>query len=249
MPEGDAPRLPAEASFVMPFNDIQELDNELGGDEVAPRSFDNFGHAAVNVVVWNALIKLHMGIPVLAFKESFNHQAVYQGGGIWLWAYSAGDNSGTYNIKLYGELLPGTEETKWDMYISKVGGFTDVHWYTGITAWDDSYANWTLNHKPFNPTPFIEINYERDLANGQAFIRYTNSIPGDAGNGAYIEHRHGAIDSTSYDRAYDVFNIGINNLLEIQWNSTDKLGRVKDEQKFGDSDWHCWDIEFKDTDC
>jgi hypothetical protein len=248
-PQGDAPKLPGVEMFVMPFDDVQEVDDEVGGDEVAPRSYDHFGYAVANVVVWNTAIKLHLSIPVLAFHESFNHQPVYQGGGTWLWAYSVSNDQGTFNAKLYGELLPATEEVKWDMYISKVNGFTDVHWYTGITAWDESYANWTLNQNPLNPTPFIEANFVRDNGKNTASMTYTNVIPNDPGNGSYIEYRKGEIPSTVLDRAYDVFRAEADNLLEIQWNSVDKHGRVKDEEKFGDTDWRCWGTDFKDTDC
>ena len=242
----EAPQLPAAPTFVMPF------DNALEGftGSLDDRTINNWGHAAGNVLVWNTVLTIHLAVPTLAFYESFNHEAVYQGSGIWLWEYSVSDNSGTYHAKLYGELL-ASSEVQWDMYISKVGagGFSEVHWYTGIVAWDQSYAHWTLNHNPYAPTPFISIDYQKDNGAGVASIRYTNVIPGDAGNGGYIEYREGFEPTGEFDRGYDVFNNEIDNLLEILWNSTDNHGRVKDFSKFGDDAWHCWDVALQDGPC
>jgi hypothetical protein len=243
----EAPQLPSPATFILPISeDFQE--EFSGGEELSTRTINNWGHAVVNIVVWNTVLTAHLAVPVAAFYESFNHEAVYQGFGVWLWEYSVTDASGTYNAKLYGELLV-SEEVKWDMYVSKVGGFQNVHWYTGITAWDESYANWTLNFNPDNPMPFIQADYQADNGSGVGAIRYTNIIPGNAGNGGYIEYREGEYNGGEFNRAYDVFQVELDNLLEINWNETDKHGRVKDFKKFGDYDWHCWDGNFQDTEC
>ncbi|MBK6905178.1 MAG: hypothetical protein IPH04_20860 [Saprospirales bacterium] len=242
----EAPQLPAAATFILPIDD--KFKEELTDNDPNDRTINNWGHSVANVIFWNTVLTVHTAVPVLAFYESFNHEAVYQGGGIWLWAYTVSDNSGTYHAKLYGELLVNSE-VKWDMYISKDGAFSDVLWYSGITAWDQSYASWTLNYNPFNPTPFITIEYLKDNGAGQASIRYTNVIPGDAGNGSYIEYRESADASAEFDRAYDVFKSDIDNLLEINWNSIDSHGRVRDFEKFGDLDWHCWGTDLQDGQC
>jgi hypothetical protein len=242
----EAPQLPAPATFVMPMDDNFD---EFTEDQIHDRGAGNWVHAAANVLVWNTILTANLIVPVAAFHESFNHPAVYQGYGVWLWEYNVTDGNGvTYHAKLYGELL-ATEEVKWDMYISQVGGFTNVHWYTGITAWDQSYASWTLNFNPNNPQPFIGIQYQRDNGAGVASIRYTNIIPGNVGNGGYIEYREGAYNGGLYDRAYDVYKIEIDNLMEINWNDAARYGRVKDFEKFGNTDWHCWDGLLQDTQC
>lgn len=242
----EAPQLPAPATFVMPMDDNFE---EFTEDQLDDRGAGNWVHAAANVLVWNTILTANLAVPVAAFHAAVQQQAVYQGYGVWLWEYSVTGNNGlTYHAKLYGELL-ATEEVKWDMYISQVGGFTNVHWYTGITAWDQSYASWTLNFNPNNPQPFIGIQYQKDNGAGVASIRYTNIIPGNVGNGGYIEYREGAYNGGLYDRAYDVYKIEIDNLLEINWNDAARHGRVKDFEKFGDNDWHCWDGLLQDTQC
>jgi len=241
----EAPQLPAVETFVMPFESFQEANQ----DEWEERTITNWGHSAANVLVWNTILAVNLYVPVLSFYHSFNHDPVYQGGGVWLWEYTVTDDTGIYYARLYGELLV-TEEVKWDMYVSKEGGFTDVHWYSGIVAWDQSYANWTLNHNPNNPSPLISVNYVADNGDGEASITYTNIMPNNPGNGGYIQYREGHnTTNVEFDRAYDVYKIEIDNLLEIEWNSVDRHGRVKDFEKFGDTDWHCWGINLHDTQC
>lgn len=243
-PQGQkAPELPKAETFVMEFSDFEEFAGEND-----PRSVSNWQYAASNVVVWNSILTVHLIIPVAAFYESFNHDAVYQGSGIWLWAYSVSDGGQTYHAKLYGELL-ATNEVKWDMYISQQGGFSNVHWYSGVTANDGSYANWTLNYNPSSPTPIISIDYQKDNGNGFESIRYTNAIPGVPENGSYIEYRKANGSGVDFNRAYDVYKIDIDNLLEIQWNKPGNDGRVKDAEHFLDTEWHCWGGDLQDVDC
>lgn len=243
-----APALPTEESFLISLVPFTELDGATH-TEIDDRTITNWSHSAGNVLVWNALLSLHLTIPVLSFYESFNHQPVYQGQGVWLWAYEFTDDQGAvYQAKLFGELLVNNE-VKWDMYISKSGGFSNVHWYTGITAMDNGYASWTLNFDPNDPKPFITIDYQRDNGNGVEVIRYTNVIPGSPDNGGYIEYRKGNVVPGEFDRGYDVFKASENNLLEINWNSTQHNGRVKDPGFYGDDNWHCWDTQLQDVNC
>ncbi len=243
-PQGKkAPELPAVESFVMPFSDFEEFRGEEDS-----RTLSNWMYAASNVLVWNTILTVNLVVPVAAFYESFNHQAVYQGSGIWLWAYDVTVQGNTYNAELYGELLVN-DEIKWDMYVSQEGGFQQMHWYSGITAIGGAYANWTLNYNPNNPTPLLDIDYQRNDGNDVETIRYTNIIPSDPGNGGYIEHRVSTGQGVEFNRAYDVYKIEIDNLLEIQWNKPSNDGRVKDPEYFQDSEWHCWASNLQDIDC
>lgn len=244
----EAPQLPAEETFVIDFAPFMELDRIAGPGGTDNRSVENWGHSAANIVIWNTLLTINLAVPTLSFYESFRHQPDYQGQGVWLWAYEVSDQAGTYQAELYGEIL-ANDEVKWDMYISKDGGFSQVHWYSGVVATDHSYANWTLNFNPNNPTPFISIDYQRNDGNDVASIRYTNIIPNNPGNSGYVEYREGNVVPNVFDRAYDVNNAEIDNLLEINWDSVNHNGRVKDADKFQDDEWHCWGTDVQDTDC
>lgn len=241
-----APKLPAVESFVMPFQDFS--DDRQGG--VKDRTVTNWSYAAGNILIWNSLISMNLSVPVMSFIEAFNHEAEYQGDGVWLWAYEVTDDQGdTYQAKLYGELLVN-DEIQWDMYVSKVGGFQDMHWYTGVTSTHDLYAHWTVNYDTEDPKPFISIDYVKDNGNGAEAIRYTNIIPENPGNGGYIEFRKGdGAAEDGFNRAYDVYKIEIDNLLEINWDSNNKNGRVKDQERYNDTEWHCWGPNLHDINC
>ena len=251
---GAAPTLPPAESFIMPFNGFEDADtsgyvtNDGGADE-RTLTFHNWVYSVTHVLVWNTILTVNLAIPVASFRGAFNHEAEFQGNGVWLWAYEfTGDGGATYKAKLYGELL-AVGEVQWDMYISKVGGFSDVHWYSGKTNNNNSTASWTLNHQPNNPQSFLNIDYTKDNGNNVGVIRYTNIQPNNPGNGGYIEHRRSSDQSVEFNRAYDIFKAENNNLLEINWNAPNNNGRVKDEAKFGDQDWHCWGVNLQDTDC
>lgn len=238
----EAPQLPAAETFVMSFDGFDD-------PKAAPKSITNWGHSVANIVVWNTVLTVNLAIPTLAFHAAVGQEPEYQGMGVWLWAYEVrGDDGETYRAELYGELLVD-DEVQWDMFITQVGGWGRLHWYTGITATDGSYATWTLNHNPENITPVLRIDYVEDNGNGTGAIRYTNIIPGHPDNGDYIEYREGNIAGGQFDRAYDVYRIGVNNLLEVNWDSVNKNGRVKDAVKFGDEDWHCWGTDLRDVEC
>jgi hypothetical protein len=247
-----APQLPPEQSFIMPFDGFEDADTTglLGKvdaqEKSGPHTFRNWFHAAGNVVVWNHLIGLSTGIPVISFREAFNHDAEYAGNGIFIWAYQFPADGKIYKASLSGQFINNNSQIKWEMHISQVGGFTDVLWYSGIVSEDLTKATWTLNHKPESPEPFISIDYDYDKKADAFSIRYTNIIPGDPGNGGYIEYQTNP--GGDFNRAYDVF-LPNNKLLQIEWNKPGNDGRVKDPVRFNDNDWHCWNGQLRDVDC
>ena len=249
---GTAPTLPPMETFVMPFNGFEDVDTTgKAAGASNSRTVDNYGnwfYAAGNVVVWNAVVALNMAIPIASYAEAFNHKAEFQGNGIWLWAYDFVGEGSTYQAELTAQFVSATE-VQWDMYITQVGGFSKVHWYSGVTATDRTKGEWTLNYLPNNPTPYLKIDYARNFAEGTASIRYTNIIPGNKDNGNYIEYGENHNLTSGMNRTYEVFDASDDRKLMIEWSKEQKYGRVKDAGYFGDSDWHCWDEEFKNMDC
>ena len=132
------------------------------------------------------------------------------------------------------------------MHITKTGIFEDFLWYTGTSLSDGSNVKWILFHKPNNPTELLSIEWNRNSEN-TGNIKYMNIVPGGTENGAYI--KYGDDSDTDLNAYYLIYNKGQDNLTEIEWNQTNKNGRVKDENKFGDTEWHCWDENLKDPDC
>lgn len=248
-----APTLPPAESFIMPFTGYEDIDttglihngelDERGG----PTSFRNWFYAGSNIVVWNVILGVNMAIPVASFMEAFNHDAVYDGQGAFVWSYDFNLGNDTFLAELSARLINGNQDVEWVMNISKVGGFTNVEWYRGVTSRDNSRATWTLNHRPNNPEPLIDILHERDIATNQISTRYTNLIPNNENNGDYIEYK--TLVNSDFNRSYDVFRANTNELLEIEWNAPSREGRVRNPDFFNDNDWRCWDQDLRDTDC
>ncbi|MCI5058923.1 MAG: hypothetical protein MRY83_22605 [Flavobacteriales bacterium] len=253
-----APELPPESTFVMDFADFKDTTgggkNGAPGFEVLTDSTKwNFVHSALTVWGWNLAITIHSAIPVAAFRESFNHQWQYDANAqVWSWPYSVTVGAKTYDCRLEASL--SGSDVIWEMYISQGNAYTDFLWYEGRSAIDRLSGSWRLYKDPQSGTgtPYIDIDWTRN-GQGTADIRYTNIIPGDNANGSYI---YFAVDQDStsnsvgsYDRQYDVFKKVDNNLTEILWNSTSKHGRVKDEKRFSDTNWHCWNTTFEDDIC
>lgn len=236
-----APELPPEASFVIDFSDFNS--NKFAPDVTN----ENWKHAAGNVFVWNDIITVDLAVPIASYAEAIVRQkAVYQGDGQWLWEFSFTNkiNNITHSAKLFGT----TQESSiyWEMFISKEGEYTDFKWYTGTSMLDKSKVSWTLYNKPGNASELLSIEYI-NTSESTGNITYTNIIPENSDNGAYI--KYGNDYETDLNAYYHIFNKGQDNLTEIEWSQTTKNGRVRDSLKFKNIEWHCWDVNLEDIDC
>ncbi|MCD4730937.1 MAG: hypothetical protein K8R74_10075 [Bacteroidales bacterium] len=243
-PAGPAPNLPPESSFVMDFSDFTISDttnvykNSLG--------YQNWGYAATNVFVWNTIITITFAVPVAAFYESFHHEGVWDPDvNAWVWSYNFVAVGVTHLAQLQGSLVNGG--VKWEMYISKNNVYSDILWFWGITNGANTEAEWHLNANPQNLEEVIAIEWNRNIATGEANIKYTNVQEGAQEEGGYIIY--GIANNEFYNAYYDIYSSSQDNLLEIQWHRINKNGRVKNELHFGDEDWRCWDENLLDIDC
>ena len=249
-PEEKPPAIPPASSFLMDFEFFTSQDTTGGvnSDGIPGNyllSYQNWGHAAFNVLFWNTFITIGLAVPVGAFLESFRHEPVQQPNGKWLWSYSFKVFNITHTAKLYGSI--SNDGTEWEMYISKAGAYTDFLWYEGNADLPGTHGTWTVYNKPDDPTPLLLIEWNRDVNAGTADIKYTNIVPNGPENGGYIFY--GITDSTTFDAFYDIYNKGLDNHTLIEWSRETKAGRVQDEHHFGDTDWHCWNEMLEDTDC
>ncbi len=88
---------------------------------------------------------------------------------------------------------------------------------------------------PDEDTPFVGITWNRN-SDGTADIEYKNSISENAENGGYIKY---GLITNDLNAFYLIYNKGKDNLTDIEWNTTNKNGYVKDSLRFSDSNWHC----------
>ena len=243
----DSPEIPPVFSFVMDFSDFSNNKKSMPGDDIiANYTKLNWAFAATNVVVWNVVLTINLAIPVAAFVESFNHTPEYQSNGLWIWSYSYSILGAIYTAKLQGTLTSTSVE--WEMYISKEGDYTDFLWFTGESNLTATEGSWTLYYLSTIPTPYIQIDWHRSAdQTGISDIKYTNITPGGSEYGSYI--LYGLDYGALLDAFYDIYLASKTNLTEIEWNRTDKDGRVRDSIHFGDTLWHCWNSTLDDIDC
>ncbi len=237
-----APAIPPQSTFVMDFSDFSNPDDTLAAREFS--AYQNWGFAYTNVVVWNTLITVGLAVPVATFVESFNHEAVYHPDeNNWTWSYNVSVGLVVYEAELTGYLQ--SDSVVWEMRITKGNEYADFLWYYGKSALDQSGGYWILNDNPTNATPLLGI-YWNIYADNTADIKYMNIVPGGPENGGYIFYGTTLLD---FNRFYDIYNKGQDNLTEIEWSSVTINGHVKDLNHFGDSDWHCWDENLIDVEC
>ncbi len=248
--EETPPDIPPASTFVMNFDDFGSPDDaKTIAVTVAPTRegelATNWGWAATHIAVWNVALTVTLVVPVAAFVESFNHTPQWQPDRSWIWAYDVTVPGGLYSAELHARAVG--DDIEWDMFISKEGEFTNVHWFSGVSNKAGTVGTWTVNTDPQQVTPFLDIDWERDPTAETARITYTNIVPDGAQNGGYISY--GVTETGPLDAFYDIFNAGADNLIEIEWSRDGKEGHVKDADHFGDENWRCWDSALLNTDC
>ena len=246
-PEGEAPVIPPQSTFVIPFDDFN--DTPLAAGPIMPASpaaGTYWTRSAFVVGFWQLAVTVTLAVPVAAFAASFNHTPVWDGDkNAWTWPYDFTVLGIGHSARLEARLTAAG--VQWDMYISRDGSFTDFHWYTGVSNLTGTEGTWSLNRDPQNPSAFIDIEWERALNGATWEIKYTVVEQGAANNGSYIEH--GVTGGTPYDAFYDLFGAPGGNLTEIEWNRASKEGRTRDEDWFGDNLWKCWDSTLENATC
>lgn len=248
-----APTLPPAELYTLPTEELTETEQDTTTSNTTTNrvTYRNWVHAGVNLVVWNTAVVVNVAVPLAAFGRAFNETPVFIGNSTFAWTYiyrePVGQGGKVYNVVLTGKYLNSTQDVEWVLTASQVGGFNDFEWFRGIVSTDFSQGNFTINHKPNNPEPYLSIDYSND--NTDQTLRYTNVNPSNNGRGGYVEYR--AESANPFNRAFDVSsgpNQG-NQLLEIQWTVPGNQGRVKHPSHFNDTDWHCWNSLLQDTDC
>ncbi len=240
----NAPSLPPETAFVMPFSAFTNPNDTLAtkNSSIEGITHKNWGTAFIQTGVWNIIITVGMAIPVASFVEAFKHEAVYNvDTKKWEWSY---------NFSLHTAVLSGMvadDSVHWEMKISKANTFSNFSWYTGASHINGSGGYWILNEGPTIQTALLKIDWENDSETETGNIKYTNIKSGGTENGGYIHY--GSNTNTSYNRYYSIYNKGQDNLTEIEWNFETKNGHIKNPLAFLDENWHCWGTDLSDIDC
>ncbi len=245
VPEVEVPELPPQSSFIIDFSDFTESAQATAPMSVAGAPAGTYWtRSALVVGVWNLIITGTLAPPVAAFVASFNHQPVWSDGA-WNWSYDFIALGIQHSARLEARFI--TDGVRWDMYITREGSFTDFHWYTGVSHISGTSGTWSINRDPDNPSPFIDIEWNREISGATYDITYTNVVTGTDEYGSFITY--GVTGGTPFDAYYDLYGAQSQNLTEIEWNRTTKDGRTRDPAWFQDSEWRCWDTALNNTTC
>lgn len=222
-----------------PKHNMPYINQAVLGDQ------SNWNYAAGTVVIWSVIGVIGLAIPVAAFNASFHNIPVQQNDGSWIWSYSVRIGGPLYTAKLHGTYI--ANGVRWEMYISKEGGYTDFLWYYGESDQPATEGYWVLKNTPDNPTDLLRIDWTRTIADGTGSIKYTNIVPNGPENGGYIYTETN--NDTPLNAYWNIYNKGLNNHTYIEWNRTTLEGHIRDFNHFKDDNWHCWDSQHKNSVC
>lgn len=237
---GIAPEIPPVTTFLMDFDVL----NASPDGRTLPSA--NWGRSAATILIWNVIITGTLAVPVASFAESFKHTPTFDTSlPGWVWEYDYDIGSASYHAKLQAQATLNSVD--WNMFITRDGVYEDFNWYSGSSALNGLSGTWNLNANPNDPTEFLLIEWNRSLSGETADIKYTVITPGANTNGSFIFFEKN--DAAEFDRQYDIFAKPENNTTEIEWDSVNKDGRIKDPIHYNDSEYHCWDETLEDIDC
>lgn len=235
-----APAIPPESTFV-----LQNIDGDTTAKSHPEFLYQNFGHAALKVGFWTAISSVALIVPVTAYQKALEQDPQHVEGTKWVWEFQFGVGFNIYTVQLFGETLD--DKVEWELHVSLPDVFDDFVWYTGTHDLDGTEGQWILYKSPSEDVPFIQIDWTHNDANNTGTIKYTNIEPEGTENGGYIFFGNG--QDGDYDAFYDIYNKGIDNLTEIEFNTTANNGRIKSPNFYFDDAWHCWNEQFLDDYC
>ncbi len=237
------PSVPPTASFIIDIGTFPGQDQSNGRIQFGEQS--HWKYAIFNVAAWQLILGGHLIVPVAAFAESFNHEAVYvKDKQQWMWAYEVKNGNDTYEIELYGKSAAG--KVDWQMYVSKKDVYMDLLWFEGTSQLDKMGGNWKMYvEREGKSYPYLSIDWSHDES-GSKEIKYTSIDTQSDGAGSFVHY--GTTTEGGFNTFYNVYMKKENHLIEIDYHSETKVGRVKSAQ-IDNGIWHCWNAELMNVDC
>jgi len=246
---GDAPEIPPVETMIIDFEWMTD------NSKSAEFTKTNWVYSAASVGIWNIIIGTTFAIPVASFKSAFGHEPTRVDDLTWEWTYSVDGFTSEYTARLLGKLE--STQIKWEMYVTKTGidSFDEFLWFEGTSQLDGESGQWILYHSAEFPEETVQIDWQKE-AEEVGEIKYTyirelnDERQDDTFNGSYLIYglQDEVFDIYVTIHAYNDETISFADSF-IEWSRSDYTGRVKSEQFYGDTDWHCWDTEGNDIDC
>jgi len=246
---GNPPEIPPVETMLIDFESIASSSKSVTITNM------NWLYSASSVGIWNLIIGTTFAIPVASFKSAFGNEATQVDDLTWQWTYSVDGFTSEYTARLLGKLE--STQIKWEMYVTKTGidPFEEFLWFEGTSVLDGKSGQWTLYHSAEFPEKTIQIDWEieaDEIGNiNYTYIRELNDErQNDSFNGSYLTYGL-QDDAFGLYVTIHAFNEESNSFSDtfIEWSRLDYSGRVKSEQFYEDSNWHCWNSEGNDIDC
>lgn len=232
-PKGERPDLPPAELLFMDYSDFAE---EPGMKKGSVDSYENFFHAYGSLLFWHSpAITLYTALPLAAYGVALAQEAEYMGENTWEWSYEVPLGETTYVVTLTAARISNEEfSILMDVALASLPNL-GVKWFDGVVRYDHTQASWTIYKE--GSVAVVEAELLKDYETEVGSLKYTYVEPEMEETDSYVLYEYDPEEI--FDAAYTVsWSAG---MTEIEWDVESKEGHVKDEVKFGDTDWHCWD--------
>lgn len=239
----ERPDLPPVESLVMDFSDFQDNPADM---KSVPSTYTNFVHAYLNVTFWNAFTTGSLLLPVTSYAYALQQDPEYVGNSTWEWKYDFTVLQEDFTATLTGERIDNeTFSMEMNIALSDLPAIKFTY-YDGVCRYDHTHADWNL-YKNNNGTSIkvLEVMWDKDFVNGDASIKYTYVEPGMEETNSSILWEY--VPMADYDAGYTIdLSSG---MINIEWDTGTKAGRIMDPMYFEDALWHCWNDILVDIEC
>ncbi len=231
-PVNERPELPPVESLVMDFSDFSQQPGAMKGTS---ETYENFLQAYLSVMFWNVTSTVTMAVPVAAYLYALDQEPDYLGDHTWEWSFDFTVQGVSFEATLTGKRI-SNEEFSMEMVIASAAAPEQgVKWFDGVVRYDHTHALWNLYNE--SGTRLLEAEWNKDFETEAGDLTYTYVQPDQQETGSYIQYAYDPV--AVYDASFTISLSG--GQTWIEWDTETLEGRIKDEVKLGDSEWHCWE--------
>jgi hypothetical protein len=234
--EKSAPEFPPETEISIDFS-FFIMPSETTGNYV--RAFETTSYWA-NLL--NDSLELYRNMLSSVQEKGLK----YQDKNTWLLSKTLYQGDKQYDINYFEIVHEDSVETK--LFFTQDSSYTNLLLFDGY-FFTDSAPGYRQINKPDTSntyTKFLKAEWHISSATKKD-IKFTNILLNSDKNGNSVFYKD-SVDG-NYNVYLDFFEKADDRHIYIEYNKTNFAGRIKDEQFYGDMDWHCWNTERADTDC
>ncbi len=234
--EKTAPEVPPEKSISIDFSYFID----------PPDSTGNYAHAFQTNFYWENLLTDSLTLYKNMLNTISGKKLDFQDKNTWLATGLLNSGVDKYDISYFEIVHPDSVETK--MFFTLDSTYTDLLLFDGYFFPDSTVGYRQINKPDTGNTSlkFLKIDWNI-VSETKKEIKFTNILTDNSKNGSFVFYKD-SVDS-QYNIYFDFFDKTTDNHTLVEYNKTNNYGRIKDEQFYGDTIWHCWDNNRADIDC